>query len=201
MAHPPHRGFTMIGNENRRQAFLFSNFLGASGISRQNPGISRQKSLVSLVSRDIPNFSAPTPSRGKPPPPPEDIRTKKFGSRFLLLPKNDCNFKGISGLRAKGERDNFFWNLEWCRDHHLHKVKFDILYMAPCSQQRKNKTAHVRAWASSTSITLNAFSCATDLGTNLLNGKPQNRSSTQTNAALEHMSAGILQAPQVIKHI
>ena len=44
-------------------------------------------------------------------------------------------------------------------------------------------------------ITLNAFSCATDLGTNLLNGKPQNRSSTQTNAALQHTSSWHLASP------
>ena len=59
--------------------FFFSNFSGTSGISRQNPGISRQKSLVSLVSRDIPNFSAPTPSRGTPPPHPEKSRQKSLG--------------------------------------------------------------------------------------------------------------------------
>ena len=105
--------------------------------------------------------------------------------------------------RVKGKRDNLLRDLEWRRDHHLHKVKFDIIYMAPppCSQQRKNKTANVRAWASSTSMTLNAISCATDLGINLLNGKPQNRSSTQTNAALQHISVGISQVPQVIKHM
>ena len=39
--------------------FSFSSFSGTSGISRQNPGISRQWSLISLVSRDIPNFWAP----------------------------------------------------------------------------------------------------------------------------------------------
>ena len=38
---------------------FFSNFSGAPGISRQNPGISRQKSSTSLVSRGVPNFSAP----------------------------------------------------------------------------------------------------------------------------------------------
>ena len=47
---------------------FFSNFSGTAGISRQNPGISRQKSLISLVSRDIPNFLAPTRSRGRPLP-------------------------------------------------------------------------------------------------------------------------------------
>ena len=56
------------------QKFFFSNFLGTSGISRQNPGISRQKSLIPWVSRDIPNFLAPNPSRGRPPP--ENIRAE-----------------------------------------------------------------------------------------------------------------------------
>ena len=35
------------------QTFPFSNFSGAPGISGRNPGISRQKSLVPCVSRDI----------------------------------------------------------------------------------------------------------------------------------------------------
>ena len=47
---------------------FFSNFSGTAGISQQNPRISRQKSLISLVSRDIPNFLAPTPSLGRPYP-------------------------------------------------------------------------------------------------------------------------------------
>ena len=58
-------------------SFFFSNFSGAPGISRQNPGISRPKSLISLVSRDISNFLAPNRSRGKTPTPPENIRTQK----------------------------------------------------------------------------------------------------------------------------
>ena len=44
------------------------------------------KKLISMVSRDFPNFLAPAPSRGKTPTPPEDIRTKKFGFGFLSLP-------------------------------------------------------------------------------------------------------------------
>ena len=48
--------------------FCSSNFSGAPEIPRQNPGISRQESLISLVSRDIPNFLAPTPSCGRPLP-------------------------------------------------------------------------------------------------------------------------------------
>ena len=39
--------------------FFFSNFSGTAGISQQNPGISRQKSLISLLSRGIPNFLPP----------------------------------------------------------------------------------------------------------------------------------------------
>ena len=48
--------------------FFFLKLFGhrTAGISRQNPGISRQKSLISMVSRDIPNFLAPTPSCGRP---------------------------------------------------------------------------------------------------------------------------------------
>ena len=60
--------------------FFFSNFSGAPGISRQNPGISRQKSLISLVSRGIPNFLAPTPSCGRPLP-----RRKISGLKSLDL--------------------------------------------------------------------------------------------------------------------
>ena len=64
--------------------FFFSNFSGTPGISQQNPGISRQKSLISLVSRGIPNFLAPIRSCGRPPPPPANIRTQKFGFGFLF---------------------------------------------------------------------------------------------------------------------
>ena len=65
----PVRGLSPLGERKLNTNFFFlSNFSGTSGISRQNPGISRKKSLVSLVSRDIPNFSAPTPSHGRPPP-------------------------------------------------------------------------------------------------------------------------------------
>ena len=67
---------------------FFSNFPGTSGISRQNPGISRQKSLVSLVSRDIPNFSAPAPSRGRPPPHPKISGPKSLGLGSFFLPED-----------------------------------------------------------------------------------------------------------------
>ena len=52
-----------------RSNFRFARITPLSaGMSEKNPGISRQKSLISLVSRDIPNFLAPTPSCGRPPP-------------------------------------------------------------------------------------------------------------------------------------
>ena len=57
-----------VGAKNWTQTLFFSNFSGTAGISQQNPGISRQKSLISLVSRDIPNFLAPAPSCGRPLP-------------------------------------------------------------------------------------------------------------------------------------
>ena len=50
------------------QELFFSNFSGTAGMSQQNCVISRPKRLISLVSRDIPNFLAPTPSGGRPLP-------------------------------------------------------------------------------------------------------------------------------------
>ena len=72
----------------RRQGFFFSNFSGASGISRQNPGISRQKSLISLVSKGISNFLVPTPSCGRPPPHPKKSGPKSLGlgNRSFFVP-------------------------------------------------------------------------------------------------------------------
>ena len=65
---------------------FFSNFSGASGISRQNPGISRQKGLIPWVSRDIPNFLAPTPSRGRPPPHQKISGLKSLGLGSFFVP-------------------------------------------------------------------------------------------------------------------
>ena len=52
-----------VGDENWTQLFFLS-FSGTPRISRQNPGISRQKIWFPWVSKDIPNFLDPTPSRG-----------------------------------------------------------------------------------------------------------------------------------------
>ena len=66
---------------------FFSNFSGAAGISRQNPGLSRPKSLIFLVSRDIPNFLAPTPSRGRPLPHWKLSRSKSLGLGSFSFPE------------------------------------------------------------------------------------------------------------------
>ena len=73
---------------------FFSNFSGASGISRQNPGISRQKSLIPWVSRDIPNFLAPTPSRGRPPPHQKISRLKSLGLGSFFVPEKLADSHG-----------------------------------------------------------------------------------------------------------
>ena len=66
--------------------FFFSNFSGTSGISRQNPGISRPKSLISLVFEGRIELFGPHPFTWKTPTPLENIRTKKFGFGFFFLP-------------------------------------------------------------------------------------------------------------------
>ena len=71
-----------VGGENRTQAF-FSNF---SGLLRDIPAKSRD---ILPKKFDFPDFEGhtelfgPHPFTWKTPTPPEDIRTKKFGSGFL----------------------------------------------------------------------------------------------------------------------
>ena len=66
--------------------FFFSNFSGNSEISRQNPGISRPKSLISLGFEGRIELFGPHPFTWKTPTPPENIWTQKFGLGFLFLP-------------------------------------------------------------------------------------------------------------------
>ena len=84
MARTPLHEF-IRGRELNPNIF-FSNFSGASGISRQNPGISRPKSLIPWVSRDIPNFLAPAPSRGRPPPHQKISGLKSLGLGSFFVP-------------------------------------------------------------------------------------------------------------------
>ena len=62
----PENVLSLIRGQKVNTNCFFSNFSGAAGISHQNPGISRQESLISLVSRDIPKILAPTNSWGRP---------------------------------------------------------------------------------------------------------------------------------------
>ena len=72
---------------------FFSNFSGTAGISRQNPGISRPESLVCLVSRDILDFLATTPSCGRSPPHRKISGPKNFGLCSFFLPDRHQWFK------------------------------------------------------------------------------------------------------------
>ena len=77
----------IIRGQKLHPNLFFSNFSGASGISRQNPGISRQKSLIPWVSRDIPNFLAPTPSCGRPLPHRKISGLKSLGLGSFFVPE------------------------------------------------------------------------------------------------------------------
>ena len=84
---------SLVRGQKLNTSFFFSNFSCTSGITRQNPGISRQRVCFPWVLRDIPNFLArsagPPPLHMEEPPmctPPEDIRTRKFGFVLFLLP-------------------------------------------------------------------------------------------------------------------
>ena len=66
---------------------IFSQTLRTSpGYPGKSPGISRQKVRFPHVSKDIPNFLDPTPSRGRPSPNPKISGPRRFGFGFLLLP-------------------------------------------------------------------------------------------------------------------
>ena len=82
--------------------FFFSNFSGTSGISRQNPGISRPKSLISLVSRDVSNFLAPARSRGRPLPNWIISGPKSVGLGSFFLPDFHLLFTYFNFFRVSG---------------------------------------------------------------------------------------------------
>ena len=90
-----HKILPFIGDENWTQTIFFSNFSGYPGISQQNPGISRPKSLISLVSRDIPNFLA-TPSCGRPLPHRKISELKSLGLGSFFVPDSSAGGVGVS---------------------------------------------------------------------------------------------------------
>ena len=73
--------------KNRTPTFFISNFSGTPGISRQNPGISRQKVWFHWASKDILNFLAPSPSRWRPPPHPKTSGPKSLGLGSVFFPE------------------------------------------------------------------------------------------------------------------
>ena len=117
-----------LGAQNWTRNIFFSNFSGASGISQQNPGISRQKSLIPWVSRDIPNFLAPTPSRGRPPPHQKISGLKSLGLGSFFVPDS---------LEAH-ERQRKFNYLNSCRScfSGVHLI-FEVFQDAGCSNKEE----------------------------------------------------------------
>ena len=74
------------GGQNCTQTFVFSNLSDTPTTSHPNPGISHQKVCFPWVSKDIVNFLAPTPSRGRPPPHPKISGPKSLGLGFFFFP-------------------------------------------------------------------------------------------------------------------
>ena len=63
---------------------LNTTFVSQTFRAPKNPGISRQKVWFSWVSRDIPNFLAPTPSRGRSTPHRKISEPKSLGLGSLI---------------------------------------------------------------------------------------------------------------------
>ena len=66
--------------------FFSQTFLAPPGFPAKNPGVSHQKVWFPWVSKDIPNFLAPTPSRGRLPPHPKISGPKSLGLGPFFLP-------------------------------------------------------------------------------------------------------------------
>ena len=65
--------------------FFSQTFRATPGYPGKIPGYPARKVCFPSVSRDIPNFLAPTPFTSKTPTPPEDIQTQKLGFVLLFL--------------------------------------------------------------------------------------------------------------------
>ena len=76
-----------MGDENRKQTFFSQNFSGTPRASQEKSRDIPARSLVSLGFEDIPNFLAPTPSRGRPPPHPKISRPKSLGLGSFFFPE------------------------------------------------------------------------------------------------------------------
>ena len=67
--------------------FFSQTFRGPQGYPSKISGYPAKKSLISLVSRGIPNFLASTPSRGRPPPHRKISRPKSLGLGSFFFPE------------------------------------------------------------------------------------------------------------------
>ena len=76
-----------IGDENWTHTFFSLKLFGHPRISWQNPGISRKKSLISLVSRDISNFWPPPLYMEDPLPHRKISGLKSLGLCSFLMSK------------------------------------------------------------------------------------------------------------------
>ena len=72
------------------------------------PGISRQKDLISLVSRGIPNLSAPTPSGGRPLAHQKISGLKSLGLCFFFVPETKARFTKSTVLWSPKDLVNLF---------------------------------------------------------------------------------------------
>ena len=97
------------------------------------------------VSKDIPSFLAPTPSRGRPPraTPPANIRTKKFGSGFFFLP---CLYiSGGGNLLSKFTPISFFRRV----------YEFFEMFQDACCSIKENPSVYWEATLSCPFMALN----------------------------------------------
>ena len=74
------------GTKIEHKPFFSPIFRAPPGYPGKIPGYPAKKSLISLVSRDIPNFLAPTPSRGRPLPHRKISGLKSLGLCFFFAP-------------------------------------------------------------------------------------------------------------------
>ena len=76
-----------IRGQKLNMNFFSQTFRALPGYPGKIPRYPRQKSLISLVSRDISNFLAPTPSRGRPLPHRKISGLKSLGlCSFFVAP-------------------------------------------------------------------------------------------------------------------
>ena len=76
-----------IGAKNCTQTFFSQTFRAFPGYPGKIPGYPAKKSLIPWVSRDIPNFLAPTLSRGRPPPHRKISGLKSLGLGSFFVPE------------------------------------------------------------------------------------------------------------------